>query len=123
MKQKSSDILLILWWIVMFTLTTIPTNKLPGVEIIGLDKLVHTFIYGILTALLWRALAFRKFAGFKILATVLGTILIYAAFDEWHQPFIGRTCSIYDFSADALGVLLVSLILFIRHRKRAARAD
>lgn len=123
MKQKSSDIALIIWWLVMFTLTTMPTDKLPGVEVIGLDKLVHTCIYGTLTALLWRALAFRKFTGFKILFTVIATILIYAAFDEWHQPFVGRTCSIYDFAADSLGVLSVSLILFIRHRKRATRAD
>ena len=123
MKRKITDALLVIWWISMFILTTIPTTNLPGIEVIGLDKVVHFILYGILTALLWRALAQRKYFGSQLMFMVVFTTTLYALFDEIHQPLVGRTCSLFDFSADTLGILFVSTILFIRHRKRAARAD
>jgi VanZ family protein len=43
-------------------------------------------------------------------AITLAICLIYAALDEWTQPFIGRTCELLDWLADAGGAIVGSLI-------------
>lgn len=53
----------------------------------------------------------------KLLLVTLFVGLIFAASDEIHQSFVpGRTASIYDFIADAIGIL-ISLLLFEKIKK------
>ena len=115
MKRKTTDTLLILWWIAMFTVTSIPGSSLPEVDVVNFDKLVHVFIYGILAFLLTVAFTKRGIVGLKRSIFVILIGLAYSVFDEWHQPFVGRTCSILDIIANFIGIGLVTLVsLFVK---------
>jgi len=125
MKRKTTDILLTLWWIAMFVVTSIPGDSLPTVDMIGFDKVVHASIYGILALLLAVALTKRGIEGFKRAALIVVIGLAYSIFDELHQPFVGRTCSIYDIVANSIGILLVAVgSLFVKSKTvESANAD
>ncbi|AGE23811.1 putative phosphotransbutyrylase [Geobacillus sp. GHH01] len=72
-------------------------------------KAAHLTEFGILAALVWRALAPKRFAyaGAWLFATV------YAATDEWHQSFEpGRTATPKDVAIDSCGALLALLIVW-----------
>ena len=78
-----------------------------------LDKVVHFTAFAILATLL--ATTWQVTAGHltgRHLAVVWFVLVLYAAFDEWTQTLVGRECSIWDWTADALGAV----------RSRALRA-
>ncbi len=119
MKNKSAVIGLVLWWGFIFTLTSLPGTSLPKNSIIGIDKLVHIVMYGGLSFFLTIVLAKRGLRDIKLLISVILITLIYAYFDEWHQPFVGRTFSHYDVIANMIGVLITSVpVTFYYFRKR-----
>ena len=65
------------------------------------DKLVHVVEYGVLGSLLARALRGRFFWT----AILIG--VLYGALDEFHQQFVPyRDSSVFDLTADAVGVML-----------------
>ncbi|GAD13449.1 vanZ family protein [Geobacillus kaustophilus GBlys] len=76
-------------------------------------KAAHLTEFGILAALVWRALLPKRFAyaGAWLFATA------YAATDEWHQSFEpGRTATPKDVAIDSCGALIALLIVFVcRH--------
>ena len=75
------------------------------------DKLIHMFIYMILGFFLAGALPERD-----LWAIIIG--MIYGISDEIHQSFVPfRSSSIYDWIADAVGVI-VGVIIFSFWRKR-----
>lgn len=119
MKKKTAVIGLILWWGLIFALTSLPGKSLPKSTIIGIDKLVHLVMYGGLSFFLTVVLAHRGLGGLKLLLSVFAITVIYAYFDEWHQPFVGRTFSHYDVMANMTGVLLTSVpVTYYYFRKR-----
>lgn len=97
---------LVLWWGIMFVVTTIPTTSVPKAELFAYDKLIHVGMYFGLTLLFFRLLYLGKRVtlGAALLLTVL-VVTGYALFDEWHQPFVGRTASWGDVTANLVGVL------------------
>jgi VanZ family protein len=104
---------LVLYWIVLFTATTLPGNQLPDLHLS--DKIEHFSAFFILAVMLNLALIFQRksFIIFKYAALV--TIIItlsYGAVDELHQLFIpGRSADIRDWLADSTGVILGVFIL------------
>ncbi len=82
------------------------------------DKLVHILAYGLLGALVTRAVYFTTTWG---LGRVFGAsalfCILYGLSDEWHQSFVpGRDASIGDWLADGVGALLgtvVTLLLYV----------
>jgi VanZ family protein len=119
MKSKIITICLVVWWLFIFYLTSIPPNKLPNINIIEVDKLVHLFMYGGLGFWLTLFLGLRGFRGLKLVAVVIFISIIYAFIDEWHQPFVGRTFSLYDILADVIGLATttIPLAIFFTFRK------
>ena len=109
----------LLYAALVFALSSLsrPQDLIPP-ELLTFDKLVHLAEYGVLGALLARALAAgggppgRAFAW----TLVLGTL--YGASDELHQAFVpGRDASALDWAADAAGTALgAALVLFLRRR-------
>ena len=99
---------LIFYWIVLFTLTTLPTSSLPSVGLS--DKLEHILAYFGLSFLLYLTLFFQKKSFFfkKNAALItLSIIILYGILDEVHQLLIpGRSCELYDFLADLLGGII-----------------
>ena len=104
---------LALYWIILFTATTLPGNQLPDLHLS--DKIEHFSAFFILAVLLNLALIFQRksFVLFKYAALVTIVItLFYGAIDELHQIFIpGRSADIRDWLADATGVILGVFIL------------
>jgi VanZ family protein len=99
---------LIIYWIILFTATTLPAKDLPKLGVS--DKMEHFLAYLVLAALVNLALMFQdKYVGLKKYAWLYTLIfcLSYAVFDELHQLFIpGRDCDIFDWLSDAGGILL-----------------
>jgi len=88
------------------------------------DKLAHATEFGVLAALLWRAIGGSLLASATIprVAAYLGCCVAYAALDEFHQSFVpGRDASVLDAAADVSGASLVLLGLWGVSRFRGAR--
>jgi len=90
----------------------LPTHPNDGVDTLT-KKAIHVVEYGVLAALLWRALAHGKENTSDTLTLKVLTIsLLYALSDELHQRFIpGRCGSLTDIGYDAIGVLIALALL------------
>ena len=104
---------LVLYWIILFTATTLPGPQLPDIHI-G-DKIEHFSAFFILSIFLNLTLIFQRKSYLLFKFATLVTVIIclsYGAIDELHQMFIpGRTADIRDWLADSTGVILGVLIL------------
>jgi VanZ family protein len=105
MKKSLYLWLAILWMALIWTLSSMPAKELPEFKLLGIDKLAHFavyFVWGMLINMHLRA----KRGNVRIHVIVFTLMIISAALDENHQRFIpGRSVSIYDFLANALGLL------------------
>jgi VanZ family protein len=104
---------LVLYWIILFTATTIPGNQLPDIHLS--DKIEHFSAFFILAVLLNLTLIYQRKSLLLFKYAALVTIIIclsYGAIDELHQMFIpGRTADLRDWLADSTGVILGVLIM------------
>lgn len=110
---------LVLYWIVLIILTSVPTTSLPKVGIS--DKLQHFFAYFVLALLLNSSFLVQRKYPFSVNVKSLISLLIvvfYAIFDEVHQYFIpGRFCEFYDFLADVFGGIAGIILIYFLFRK------
>lgn len=89
--------------------------------VIGLDKLVHMIVYGVLAfSMIW---AFdspdRNRSPAKLTLATIIFCTLYGVSDELHQQFVpGRYPSPWDVLADGLGALIVSLFWLRKRRGR-----
>lgn len=100
------------YWVLLIIGTHVPVNT-PLMARSGADKFVHLVAYAGLAALL--ASAWQLAAGHlnpRHLILVWLVIVAYGAIDEWTQIPVGRSCSIWDWLADAVGAAL-GLALFV----------
>lgn len=99
---------LIIHWISIFILTSLPSDSLPHVALV--DKVKHFIAYLVLSILL--TLSLRAQSRFKRLKTgfikyAFVITILYSTFDEIHQIFIpGRDAEIWDWVANLLGIIL-----------------
>lgn len=104
---------LVLYWVILFTATTIPGNQLPDIHLS--DKIEHFSAFFILAVLLNLTLIYQRKSLLLFKYAALVTIIIclsYGAIDELHQMFIpGRSADLRDWLADSVGVILGVLIL------------
>ena len=106
----------IVWGILIFVVSSIPSLKTPDLGFNFQDKLAHAFEFGIFGFFLSRS-TFRLW-GNRIWVVILTVMvgLIYGGLDEIHQSFVpGREAAIDDFFADSLGVI-IALIIFWRKK-------
>jgi VanZ family protein len=104
------------YWLTLFVATHVP-HDFPAVPPDRVDKLVHVAVFAVLGWLLataWQRSAGRLTARHFLAAWLV--IVLYAAADEFSQPWVGRVCSLGDWLADAVGAA-VGLITFVRLRK------
>lgn len=104
-----------LYWLLIFTLTSLPSNKLPSVHIN--DKIAHLLAYFGLSVLMGLSFYFQKkyskVKNFYYLISII-IVAIYAALDEIHQMYIpGRYCDINDWLADMVGAIMGSICVFL----------
>jgi VanZ family protein len=104
----------VLMMALIFVASSIPdVPALPG----GVsDKTAHSWAYGLLGVLVFRALAKGRVGGLTIVRG-LGSILIATAYgisDEFHQSFVpGRTSDVRDVAADAIGAIAAAIALLL----------
>lgn len=98
---------------VIFYLSHQAGNSLRLPEIVGLDKLLHALVYGLLaiTAFIavrpWRSRVSKSWLAFAVVVFCF----LYGVSDEFHQSFIpNRYVSGWDVVADTLGAAVVALI-------------
>ena len=109
-----------IWAVVIVTLSSVPSLKIPLKDGISWDKLAHFSEYLILSFLYYK-LKFQS--GYSVQS--IKTHLIYMLFtipllDELHQLLIpGRQFSFYDIVADMLGFSMIILYLELKTRKMA----
>jgi VanZ family protein len=100
----------LLWAIVIFVSSSIPSREFPHLKILQYDKLIHFGIFLVLCALTHRALRYQdrfpRVARFSLVFSVVITVL-YGAADETHQLFVpGRMSDVFDLLADTVGALV-----------------
>jgi VanZ family protein len=116
---------LILYWLLILVLTSLPGNDLPNLELS--DKVEHFLAFGGLGFLLNLSLRIQdKFTLIKKHPAWFTILIVsaYAALDEFHQIYIpGRTCDIRDWLADTggvtIGVIIMTLLILTVERKQA----
>ena len=105
------------FWLALFIGTHIPSN-VPILPKNNFDKVVHFTAFAALAMLL--ATTWQVTAGHltgRHLVVVWLVLVLYAALDEWTQILVRRECSIWDWTADALGAAL-ALVLFAKLRSK-----
>jgi len=77
------------------------------------DKLVHASVYGLLSGLLgWGMVTYHRFWRLLVLMAILGM-----AHEGFQSYLPGRTSSVWDWSADVGGSLMVLFLLALAKRK------
>lgn len=107
---------LTIYWLVLFTATTIPVERLPSVGFS--DKINHFLAYFVLAVLVYLTLIYQRKSKYLFDKAAIATIVIglfYGAVDELHQMLVpGRFAETWDWVADALGTLAgVAVISFL----------
>ena len=112
--------IILFYMILIFIGSSIPNASLPKSSVISVDKLVHVVEYFLFGGILAFALLpnRQKLIKASHYLMVIGIGWIYAVTYEIHQHFVpNRDMSIYDFYADAIGVLLglAFYLIFMRY--------
>jgi|tagenome__1003787_1003787.scaffolds.fasta_scaffold20977505_6 VanZ family protein len=114
-----SKLLLTGFVLALLTATHLPPNALVlPVEVNNIDKVFHFTAYAILAGLL--ATSWQLSSGIltsRHLRWVWCAVAIFGALDELTQIAVGRDCSIWDWSADAVGAAC-GLLAFVWLRRR-----
>ena len=114
------------WVVLIFVGSSIP--RLSGDDF-GMppyaDKAAHFLEYLILAFLFYRGVrGDGRRMGLHALFIVLGTGLVIASIDEYHQSFIpGRDSNVGDWIADMAGIATGALIGIRRHRALSRRPE
>jgi len=111
--------------IIIFILSSVPSDNIPQVQFILSDKLVHLMVYTILGVLLgWRLGKVRKDTKGLCWRNSFFIGIFYAIFDEVHQIFVpGRQFDIWDITFDIIGLFIGILIIKNRMLKQQAEGS
>ncbi len=110
---------LIVHWLAILILTSLPSDKMPGFALS--DKLKHFSAYFVLSVLLTLALKFQKKWPLLRHKYILFVFIIgktYSTFDELHQMLIpGRSAEFLDWLANLSGITLgvIAVVLFLKN--------
>lgn len=110
---------MIIHWVTIFILTSLPSDRLPSVEVS--DKINHFLAFFILGFFLNLTLKYQtKFPELKK-NIILITVIIasgYALLDELHQLFVpGRSAEVLDWVADFIGAITGSYLTEFIYRR------
>jgi len=114
---------LIAYWLLIFTLTTIPGNYHID-RFHFSDKVKHFLAFYFLTFFYIQFLIFykRKIKISHLFFLSFTILTLYAGFDEIHQMYVPyRSADIYDFLADFFGICLgfvTTAIIFLNYIKK-----
>ena len=105
---------LVVYWLILFTATTLPAQRLPSVGFT--DKVNHFIAYFILAVLVNLTLIYQRKSRLLFEKAPIATVIIclfYGAVDELHQLLVpGRSAETLDWVADASGALFGIIIFY-----------
>ncbi len=115
--------LLLLWFLGIFVISSIPAREIPGPNIPHLDKLVHFVAYGFGGFFL--AWGFASIGRRRNILLVGVLITILGALDEWYQTLTpGRSgLDVGDMIADALGGFFGAFLYHKLHERISRLVD
>lgn len=113
------------YWVVLFTLTHVPSVRLPDITLI--DKICHAIAYATLAFAIGSVLTIWRGYQPRFPIWIWTIAVSYGAIDEYTQQFVpNRTCDIFDLVADTLGatlgLLAVHLCVMFTRRQRCEAA-
>lgn len=89
----------------------------PALPDVGVsDKQAHGLTYGLLAALILRALAAARWSGVSRVHAWWSALAatLYGVSDEWHQSFVpGRSSDVRDVVADATGATIAVVVIWL----------
>jgi len=94
------------YWLLLFVGSHTPQAAPPPIGL-SIDKLVHLVAF---TGLAWLMAAVASHHTGRLTLRAAGAIFLiaitYGAIDELTQPYVGRSCDLLDWLADALGAII-----------------
>jgi|WetSurMetagenome_2_1015567.scaffolds.fasta_scaffold27342_2 VanZ family protein len=113
MKLYKADKVLFVWIILVLAAIAWPSPSIPEIDKIEYsDKIAHAILFGGVTFLASGSLAARGMGQRAIILISLLGGAAYAGLAEIIQIFIpGRSCSLYDFYAGAIGAMIALAII------------
>lgn len=117
-KPKYLKTLLLIWALLIMTLSSLPADKLPILDGINIDKLLHLTVYFVLGRLMFLNQRNGTLGSFSKHQLLLAAVL-FASLDEAQQAFIpNRSVSVYDLSANTAGLIISYFISKITGKRR-----
>jgi VanZ family protein len=112
----------IIWALIILTVSVIPGTDLPSLSIWEPDKVMHAFVYGVLTILLFYALQKAMFPRVNKIIFTTALCILYGFIIELIQLALpSRSFDMLDALANAIGCLAaMALILVISRQNKAA---
>jgi len=108
MNKKIFKVILIVYFIAILVVSTIPGGAIPDIEILSFDKLLHIIEYFILAFLMINV---TKIITFKSILIIIIIGIAYGGFNEiWQGAIAGRYASIYDAIANGIGMIIGSFV-------------
>jgi VanZ family protein len=102
--RLAASMVLIVYWLIMFTGTHWPHVSLEGYPS-NFDKVLHFTGYAGFGFLIAVWVSTKRPFGRRDFAAAFAVIFAYAIFDEVTQPYFGRDCEFLDMVADWIGGL------------------
>lgn len=109
---------------ILYYFCILPAHRLPISLMVANDKLMHSLNFFILTLIAFRTFAHSRFPLVRegAVEKAAGFALFFSTFVEWMQKnSSGRTVSLADWAANALGIFLAFLICRITEHPRVSR--
>lgn len=107
----------ILWAVLIFVLSSIPSLRPPDIGFSLQDKLFHFLEFGVFGFFLQRSFAHVYGNRFRVYFIVLTVGAAYGALDEIHQSFVrGREAELFDFLADTTGIVFAQIVFWTVNR-------
>ena len=108
----------LIWFCLIWILSSLPSQHIPSVNITCFDKLEHIGVYAVLSCLLGYWLSFKDWK-LTIVILIYLVLLLLAGLDEYHQTYIpGREVSLYDFMANSAGII-IGFLFFLHQYDRS----
>ena len=108
----------LIWFCLIWILSSLPSQHIPSVNIAFFDKLEHIGVYAVLSCLLGYWLSFKDWK-LTIVILIYLVLLLLAGLDEYHQTYIpGREVSLYDFMANSAGII-IGFLFFLHQNDRS----
>lgn len=110
----------VLWSIFIFIASVIPAVDLPSVSLWEADKLVHAFIYCILTLAVAFAMRNKPVQGNSVLRSAVLSVSYSVAIELVQRFLPTRSFDLYDILANCIGTAIATGLLRLGSRRRSA---